>query len=83
MVECADGSLYTGWTFDLERRLREHNEGTGGAKYTYSRRPVKLVWSQEVIARDARTAKISAMRREAQIKLMPRRRKLALIEGLE
>ena len=45
MVECADGSLYTGWTVDLKQRVAAHNgEIPGGSKYTRTRRPVSLVW---------------------------------------
>lgn len=47
VLECADGSLYTGVTVDLDRRLHEHNHTKRGAKYTRARRPVKLVWSRE------------------------------------
>jgi len=47
VVRCADGSLYTGITTDLERRVREHNNGKKGAKYTRSRRPVQLLHSIE------------------------------------
>lgn len=48
IVECADGSYYTGWTVDLEKRLKAHNgEIPGGAKYTRARRPVVLRWSLE------------------------------------
>ncbi len=46
MVRCKDGSLYTGWTTDLEKRLKAHNEGTAGAKYTRSRRPVTLAYAE-------------------------------------
>ena len=47
IVRCADGSLYTGWTKDLDKRLEAHNgQIPGGAKYTRTRRPVTLVWSQ-------------------------------------
>ena len=45
ILECADGSLYTGITTDLERRVSEHNEGKLGARYTRARRPVKLRYS--------------------------------------
>lgn len=48
MLECADGTLYTGITTDLERRLDEHNHSTKGAKYTRARRPVKLVYFEEL-----------------------------------
>ena len=72
MVRCADGSLYTGWTNDLSRRLRDHNTGRG-AKYTRSRRPVALCYWEAFETREA------AMRREAAIKSLTRREKLALI----
>ena len=44
MVQCADGSLYTGWTNCLSKRLKAHNESKSGAKYTRTKRPVKLVY---------------------------------------
>ncbi|MFH1645838.1 MAG: GIY-YIG nuclease family protein, partial [Candidatus Omnitrophota bacterium] len=47
MVKCANGAYYTGYTTDLERRIKEHNGGKRGAKYTRARRPVVLVWSKE------------------------------------
>lgn len=72
IVECADGTLYTGWTNNLEKRIREHNAGRG-AKYTKSRRPVKLVY-QECFAE-----KEEAMRREAAIKKLSRAEKEKLI----
>lgn len=74
IVECSDGSLYTGITTDLERRVAEHNAGTG-AKYTRSRRPVTPVFAEEHPDRS------SASRREREIKLMTRKQKEALIEG--
>ena len=46
IVECSDGTLYTGSTTDVDRRLREHNNSSRGAKYTKTRRPVKLVYSE-------------------------------------
>ena len=46
MVKCSDGTLYTGWTTDLEHRVKAHNDGEG-AKYTRSRRPVELVYYHE------------------------------------
>lgn len=73
MVRCADGSLYTGWTNDLQRRLAAHNAGTG-AKYTKSRRPVELCYFE------AFDTKEEAMRREAAIKGLTRAQKLALME---
>ena len=73
MLHCADGSLYTGITTDLSRRLAEHNgERAGGARYTRCRRPVTLVWQES--ARD----RSSALRREAELKRLPRRRKQVL-----
>ena len=45
ILRCADGTFYTGWTNDLEKRLKAHNAGTGG-KYTRARRPVRLIWYQ-------------------------------------
>ena len=47
IVRCSDGSYYTGWTNNLEKRMKEHNEGRKGAKYTRGRRPVVLVYSEE------------------------------------
>lgn len=74
MVECVDGTLYTGWTNGLGKRIICHNEGRG-AKYTRSRRPVRLVY-YEVFA-----TKQEAMRREYAIKRLERKDKLALIAG--
>ena len=72
MLRCGDGSLYTGSTTDVERRLREHQEGTG-ARYTRSRPPVTLAYAEEAPDRSA------AQRREAAIKKLPRVQKLKLI----
>ncbi len=74
IVECADGTFYTGWAVDAEKRLKVHNSGRG-ARYTSMRRPVKLVY---VEPQPDRTA---AMKRELAIKRLPRKKKLALIEG--
>jgi putative endonuclease len=71
MVRCADGSLYTGCTNDLARRLAAHNAGKG-ARYTRSRRPVALAWSVRVKDRAA------ALSREAKVKQLTRPEKLAL-----
>lgn len=72
IVKCRDGSLYTGWTNDLKKRIRAHNEGKG-AKYTKSRRPVTLVHCE------AFGTKEEAMRREYEIKHMTRSEKEMLI----
>lgn len=72
MVECSDHTYYTGWTNDLEKRIRAHNAGRG-AKYTKPRRPVRLVYF-EVFA-----TKEEAMRREWEIKQMSRREKERLL----
>ena len=72
ILECSDGSLYTGWTNDLERRLKAHNTGKG-AKYTKSRRPVKLVYFESF------STKQEAMRREWEIKQLKRQEKEKMI----
>src|SRR5476651_133010 len=72
IVRCADGSLYTGITKDVKRRCQQHNAGTY-LRYTRSRRPVKLIY-QEV-----HPSQSSALKREAAIKAMDRRGKLAMI----
>lgn len=72
VLRCGDGTLYTGWTVDLERRLRRHSDGSG-ARYTRSRLPVELVWCAE--QRDATAAR----REEARIKRLTRAQKLELI----
>ncbi len=73
IVECSDGSYYTGWTTDPVRREKQHNAGTG-ARYTRMHRPVSLVYVEEVPDRT------SAMKREIAIKNMPRERKSKLIQ---
>ena len=75
-MECSDGTLYTGWTNNLEHRVEAHNVGKG-AKYTKSRRPVKLVYFETY------SSKEEAMRREYQIKRLPRKRKEELIENYQ
>lgn len=75
IVSCRDGSLYTGWTKDLERRMKAHNEGKG-AKYTKSRRPVKLVYYEEFETKE------EAMRREYEIKQLTRKKKEELIRKI-
>ena len=76
MLECSDGSLYTGWTNDLERRVKAHNAGRG-AKYTKSRRPVKLVYFESF------STKQEAMRREWEIKQLKRQEKEKMIAGFQ
>ena len=73
LLRCSDDSLYCGWTTDLNRRLAAHNSGKG-AKYTRTRRPVELVYFEEL------ENKSSAMKREYEIKQLSRAEKLRLIE---
>ena len=75
VVECADGSLYTGITTDVERRLLEHNYSFKSAKYTRSRRPVRMVWTKEVENRS------EASKEEYRIKRLTRKKKLELIQS--
>ncbi len=72
MVRCNDGSLYTGWTYNLEKRVAAHNSGKG-AKYTKSRLPVELVYYETFFTKEA------AMSREFAIKRLTRREKLKLL----
>ncbi len=72
MVRCVDGSLYTGWTTDVQKRIKAHNDGTG-AKYTRGKRPVKLVYTQKLDDKKA------AMCREAAIKKLPKTEKESLV----
>lgn len=74
MVQCADGTLYTGWTNCLEKRLKAHNEGKTGAKYTKNKRPVVLVYYEGYETKE------EAMRREYQIKQLTRKQKKELME---
>ena len=76
LVRCADGTLYGGYTTDLQKRLAAHNSGKG-AKYTRSRLPVELVWWEECPTRQA------AMSREWQVKHLTREEKLKLVAGFE
>lgn len=73
MVRCADGTLYTGWTNCLTKRIKAHNEGKDGAKYTKAKRPVTLVYYEGY------STKEEAMQREYQIKHLKREEKLALL----
>ena len=74
VVECSDGTLYTGYTTDVERRVKEHNAGEG-AKYTRGRTPVEVVHVEEYATRS------EAMSREAEIKNMSRKEKERLVDG--
>lgn len=72
IVQCSDGTLYTGWTNDLEKRIEAHNRGKG-AKYTKTRLPVHLVYYEEFPTKE------EAMSREYGIKRLSRTEKLNLI----
>lgn len=74
IVRCSDGTLYTGWTNDLERRIACHNQKKG-AKYTKSRTPVTLVYSERFDTKE------EAMRREYRIKQYSRQEKEVLIQA--
>ena len=76
LLRCADGTLYCGWTTDLERRLAAHNAGRA-SRYTRSRLPVELAWSQPQPDRG------TAMREEVRIKQLSRAEKLALVDRAE
>lgn len=73
ILKCSDGSLYTGWTNDLEKRINAHNAGKG-AKYTKNRRPVELVYYEKFATKE------EAMSREYAIKQLTRRKKEELIK---
>ena len=73
ILKCSDGTLYTGWTNDLQKRIEAHSDGRG-AKYTKSRRPVELVYFETY------ERKSDAMSREAKIKRLTRAEKLELIK---
>lgn len=73
MLKCSDGSIYTGITTDLNRRLDEHNSSPKGAKYTRVRRPVELIYSESY------EDKSSASKREYVIKQLSKIQKLSLI----
>lgn len=77
ILQCADGSLYTGYTTDVTKRLREHNgeiNQKAAARYTRGRRPVVLVYSEACLTRS------EALKRECAIKLLTKPEKLALID---
>lgn len=72
ILECADRTYYTGWTTDPERRVKQHNKGTG-ARYTRCRLPVKIVYLEP------QPDRTTAMKRERAIKRLSRERKIKLI----
>ncbi len=71
ILKCSDGTLYTGWTVDVDRRVAQHNAGKG-ARYTKTRLPVKLVYVEE------QPDKSTALKRERAIKALSRKKKLEL-----
>jgi putative endonuclease len=73
ILKCSDGTLYTGYTNNLEKRIEAHNDGKG-AKYTRGRRPVKMVYSEKF------RSKSKALKREWDIKGMEREEKLNLTQ---
>ncbi len=73
ILECADGTYYTGWTTDPERRVKQHNKGVG-ARYTKTRRPVRLVYLEE------QPDKITALKRELAIKKLKRAQKVKMVK---
>lgn len=75
ILKCNDGTLYTGWTNNLEKRIADHNSGKG-AKYTKARRPVTLAYYETF------ETKAEAMKREYAIKQMTRAEKENLVKGL-
>ncbi len=74
ILKCADTTLYTGITTDIEKRVEEHNSSKKGAKYTKARRPVKLVYSEQVDTRS------DALKREHALRQLSRTEKLVLIK---
>lgn len=77
ILQCSDKTLYTGITTDLERRVGEHNNGNKGAKYTAARRPVKVVYCEQLDSRSAAT------QRELQIKSLTRDQKQKLVDAFQ
>lgn len=75
MLECCDNTLYTGIAKDVHKRLKEHNTSEKAAKYTRARRPLKLVYTQELLTRS------EALKREYAIKKLKREEKLRLIHN--
>jgi len=75
MLECQDGTYYTGYTNSLEKRIKQHNDTNSGAKYTRDRRPVKVVWSKEY------NYFKPAFLAEKRIKTLTRKQKESLVNG--
>ena len=75
ILECSDKTLYTGWTGNLDKRIQEHNDGKKGAKYTRTRRPVRLVYTETYASLS------EALRREIRIKKLSHGEKVELIQG--
>jgi putative endonuclease len=75
ILECSDKTLYTGSTNNIEKRIKEHNNGKSGAKYTRARRPVRLVYVETF------STLLNALKREAEIKKLSRAQKLLLIRN--
>jgi putative endonuclease len=75
ILKCADGTLYTGITTDINRRIKQHQSGNG-SKYVKTRRPVRLVYRENAMDRS------TALKRELEIKAMSRPQKLALVERI-
>jgi len=74
ILACADGTLYTGITTDVARRVGEHNTSSLGAKYTRVRRPVKMIYARDFVSRSL------ASREEARIKGLSRSAKISLVK---
>jgi putative endonuclease len=74
ILECSDKTLYTGWTKNMERRVQKHNHSKAGARYTRSRRPVKMVYVEIC------STLSDALKREAEIKKLSRTQKLELLK---
>ncbi len=73
ILRCSDGSLYTGWTNNIEKRLASHNSGTA-SKYTRCRRPVEMIFKERFATKE------EALSREAEIKSMTRAKKLLIVD---
>lgn len=75
MVECSDGTFYTGLAINVKKRVKEHNESKRGAKYTFVRRPVTLKYTEKVASRS------DGLKREYQIKCLSRKEKAQLVNN--